>query len=220
MTLDEAFAEIGNLAGRWRHDAAARKALWTDDPVAATMAHSAAELQAELSRLTREAARVTTSEYADLRGVRPQTVRRWIKRGYLEAMGGDYPLFPAGQLLGGRKGTPICRPKHHTAKPTGPTALRKWFALASELADVPKIHGRGLYGLRRGATDAAAAALDEEALKRFGGWTDSQMPRQVYKDQRDAEADQRATKVRGFIRGETVSAPVPTEEQPGTDGNA
>lgn len=138
----------------------------------------------------------------------------------LETMGGDYPLFPQGQLLGGRKGTPVCRPKHHTEKPISTTAIRKWFALASEIADVPKMRGRGAYGLRRVATDAAAAALDEEALQRFGGWTDSQMPRQVYKDKTDVAADKRATRVRGIFRGETVPTDVSTENESDGGGNA
>lgn len=85
MTLESFVENLGSLAARWRTDAASRKSLWPDDPVAGTLAHASAELTSELSRLTREAARVSTAQYAELRGVRPQTVRRWIRRGYLEA---------------------------------------------------------------------------------------------------------------------------------------
>lgn len=136
--------------------------------------------------------------------------------GYLEPLnhsGMDFPLFPSGQLTGGRTGTPKASERHRDAKPVGRTAIRKWFQEAQSAAGVLHQVGRGLYGFRRAAVDEAVTDLDPEALKRFGGWTDEQMPRQVYKDKQDQAADTRATVVRSRIRGETVTTSVASETE-------
>lgn len=85
MTLDDAFAELHQLAARWRGDADRRRSLWSADPVASTLGHAAEELAAEIQRLEMEGSRLTVKEYARQRGVSPQSVTRWIRRGYLPA---------------------------------------------------------------------------------------------------------------------------------------
>lgn len=120
----------------------------------------------------------------------------------------DYPLFPQGQLHGGRKGTPIAVDRHRTADPVGPRTLLAWFKEAEQLAGITHVPGRAAYGLRRAAVDSAKTqGISREGLKEHGGWTDSQMPDQVYADQEADYARDEAREVRAKIRG----------EQPGTE---
>lgn len=86
MTLTLFFREQRALASRWGAEAASRRRLWAEDPVAATLAHQAAELDDLLRRLELELARMTVEEFAMERGVSPQTVTRWIRKGYLAAV--------------------------------------------------------------------------------------------------------------------------------------
>jgi len=123
----------------------------------------------------------------------------------LEAQGGDYPLFPQGQLAGGRKGEdPKAVERHRAASPLNRRTLIAWFKAAESLAKIPHVVGRGAYGLRRASVDGAKAqGISREALKEHGGWTDSQMPDQVYADQEADYARDEARDVRAKIRGET-----------------
>jgi hypothetical protein len=122
----------------------------------------------------------------------------------LEAAGGDYPLFPATQLTGGRSGDPRAEERHRSAKPVNRRTLQEWFREAEALAKIPHQPGRSTYGLRRAAVDAAKAeGISREALKEHGGWTDSQMPDQVYADQESEKAREEARDVRAKIRGES-----------------
>ena len=86
MTLAPFFREQRALASRWAAEAAVRRRLWAEDPVAATLAHQAAELEDVLRQLEVELARMSVAEFAEERGVTPQTVTRWIRDGYLAAV--------------------------------------------------------------------------------------------------------------------------------------
>ena len=131
----------------------------------------------------------------------------------LEAAGGDYPLFPATQLTGGRSGDPRAEERHRSAKSVNRRTLQAWFKQAEALAKIPHQPGRSTYGLRRAAVDAAKAeGISREGLKEHGGWTDSQMPDQVYADQESEKARTEARDVRAKIRGEHVTEDVTCHE--------
>lgn len=87
--------------------------------------------------------------------------------------------------------------------------------------------GRGAYGVKRAAVDAAKAeGISREGLKAHGGWTDTQMPDQVYADQELEAARREAAAVRARIRGENIEPAlgrtqnVPANEEPATEGYA
>jgi integrase len=116
----------------------------------------------------------------------------------------DYPLFPAGQMPGGRKGQPVATVERHSnGKVVNPRWVLDSFKEAERLAEVPHIEGRAAYGLRRAAVDAAKeAGISREGLQAHGGWTDSQIPDRVYADQQAGYARDEARRVRAKIRGE------------------
>jgi integrase len=116
----------------------------------------------------------------------------------------DYPLFPRGQLPGGRKGRGVAEPdRHGAADPIEDTAIRKWFRDAEDEAGVQHVNGRGAYGLRRIAVDAAKAlGISREGLQAHGGWTDSQVPDSIYADQEMTYARAEAARIHAKIRGE------------------
>jgi integrase len=141
-----------------------------------------------------------------------RVVRHHLTEGYLrdlERAEIDYPLFPAGQMKGGRSGRALAEiGRHSAAQPINRSVLDGWFRDAEALArveDKPITHvpGRGAYGLRRVAVDAAkAAGISREGLKEHGGWSDTQVPDRIYAD-KDAEyARLEARDVRAKIRGE------------------
>ena len=124
----------------------------------------------------------------------------------LEAAGGDFPLFPRGKLVGVSAGDPRATLAHRSRGAIGSTARRKWFAEAEKLAGVPHRTGRGQYGLRRAAVDAVlSAGISLDGLKASGGWSDIQMPKQIYEAQDRLEASREAADVRARIRGESVT---------------
>jgi hypothetical protein len=89
------------------------------------------------------------------------------------------------------------------AKPVGRTAILKWFRKAEELAKVRHVAGRGAYGLRRVAVDAAKERhISREGLKSLGGWTDTQVPDSIYADQDAGYARAEAAQIRAQMRGE------------------
>jgi excisionase family DNA binding protein len=108
MTIGLFFREQHTLASRWAAEAATRRKLWAEDPVAATLAHQAAELEELLRRLELELARMSVAEFADERGVSPQTVTRWIREGYLAAV-----KTPEGYRI--RRGARMVRKAQHQA---------------------------------------------------------------------------------------------------------
>ena len=115
----------------------------------------------------------------------------------------DYPLFPQGQLAGGRNGEPRVADRHLVAGPMNRRTLQDWFRQAEELAGVPHVRGRGAYGLRRVAVDAANnAGISPHGLKEHGGWSDTQVPDQIYADQEAEWAREEAKGIRAQIRGE------------------
>jgi integrase len=122
--------------------------------------------------------------------------------GYLEALERempDYPLFPQGRLVRGQ----AVPAKHGSRPPLDRTAVRKWFAEAEELAEIPHVAGRGPYGLRRIAVDAAKDLhISREGLKALGGWSSSEVPDNIYADQEALQARSEAARVRAQMRGE------------------
>ena len=135
-------------------------------------------------------------------------VRRALSTGYLsriETMAADYPLFPGLQLEHGRKGLdPKAVERHVNASPVNAKrTLRGWFDRAEQLAGVPHIKGRGAYGLRRQAVDAALAEdISAGALQQAGGWTNSKVPQEIYREQERVADRREARDVRAKIRGE------------------
>jgi integrase len=134
----------------------------------------------------------------------------WLmaKTGYLAALDRelmDYPLFPRGQMPGGRSGKAVATVKRHgLAAPIGRTAIRKWFAKAETAAGIEHVEGRSTYGLRRVLLDAAKERhISREGLKAWGGWSDTQVPDLVYADQDAAYARAEAAEIRAKVRGES-----------------
>ena len=75
------------------------------------------------------------------------------------------------------------------------------------MAGIASVPGRGAYGLRRAAVDAAKAlGISREALKEHGGWADTQIPDRIYADQEAEFARDEARAVREQIRGERETA--------------
>jgi integrase len=118
----------------------------------------------------------------------------------------DYPLFPAGQLPGGRKmEDPVATvARHATAPALSRSVIDGWFHEAERVAEVPTVAGRAAYGLRRAAVDAVKAAhISREGLQAHGGWADTQMPDRIYADQQMGYAQDEARDARAKIRGES-----------------
>lgn len=116
----------------------------------------------------------------------------------------DYPLFPQGQMPGGRSGEPVADPQRHgTARPLDRKTLREWFLEAEERAGVPHVPRRGAYGVRRLAVDEyKRRGISREGLMQAGGWSDSQIPDAVYADQKAEYAADEAARLRAAMRGE------------------
>lgn len=94
--------------------------------------------------------------------------------------------------------------RYQDAKPIGGTAIMKWFKKAEQLAKIRHIRGRGAYGLRRVAVDAAKERhISREGLKAFGGWTDTQIPDMVYAETDAHHARAEAAEIRSQMRGES-----------------
>jgi integrase len=129
----------------------------------------------------------------------------------LEASLPDYPLFPKGQMPGGRSDKPVAlvRP-HGLGDPIDRSTIGDWFleveALESKLNPehpIPHMKGRGPYGIRRIAVDGAKAqGISREGLQQHGGWTDTQVPDRIYADQEAVAAREEARDVRAKLRGE------------------
>jgi integrase len=116
----------------------------------------------------------------------------------------DYPLFPAGQMPGGRKGTPVADPERHMRKPMTMRAMLDRHREAEERAGIPHIAGRALYGMRRSLLDAASEeGISREGMKQHGGWANLQVPDSIYRDQEQLKAREEAKAVRAKIRRET-----------------
>ena len=127
--------------------------------------------------------------------------------GYLSALDAelaDYPLFPQGQMPGGRKGAPVAEVERHgTARPLNRKTLNQWFRDAERRAGVVHVPFRGGYGIRRLAVDEyKRRGISREGLMQAGGWSDSQIPDAVYADQKAEYAADEASRLRAAMRGE------------------
>lgn len=152
-----------------------------------------------------------------------RVAREAITTGFLrdlEEHCADYPLFPGGQMPGGRRyqwrdpdgGERASRgptaptatvERHADAAPIGMGAIRDLHRKAEKRAGIAHMDGRGPYGMRRAAVDGAKARkISREGLKALGGWSDTQMPDQVYADQEMEYARDEAREIRAKIRGE------------------
>lgn len=125
-----------------------------------------------------------------------------LERAFLGGTITDYPLFPSGQLTGGRKGEGVARLEQVVEGPVTMTAVRKWFRAAEKLAQVPHVAGRSTYGIKRQAVDAGKAMkLSRDGLTKLGGWADPQMADRVYADVDALAAATEAAVARRGIRG-------------------
>jgi integrase len=124
----------------------------------------------------------------------------------LEAACMDYPLFPAGQMPGGRSGHPKAVPERHgQAKPVGRRWILAEFRTAERLAGVPHVEGRAAYGLRRAAVDGVKAlGISREGLQAHGGWQDTQIPDRIYAEQEQRYARAEAARLRAVLRAEAT----------------
>jgi len=127
--------------------------------------------------------------------------------GYLatvEAECADYPLFPAGQMPGGRSGHWRAVPERHgQASAIGRRWILAQFRAAERRAGVPHVAGRGAYGLRRAAVDAVKElGISREGLQAHGGWTDTQVPDKIYAEQAQVYARAEAARLRAVLRDE------------------
>ncbi len=133
-------------------------------------------------------------------------VRQALGEGYLrilEQTATDFPLFPAGQLRGGRKGEGVALAHLAEARPLNRRTLLAWWYELEALCGIPHVPGRAAYGVRRAAVDAAVAAgISRDALKEHGGWSDTQTPDRIYREQERVEARAEAARTRAEIRGE------------------
>lgn len=113
----------------------------------------------------------------------------------------DYPLFPAGKLLGKKAGDPVASVR--SSDPIASNTIRKWYRDAETLAGVARVKGRGAYGVRRVAVDFGLKEhISESGLKSLGGWSSGDMPRRVYADQENKAGRSEAASVRAKFRGE------------------
>jgi integrase len=133
-----------------------------------------------------------------------------LERGYLAGLEAarvageitDFPLFP-GVRLPRQDGAVVTEAKHADRPPLNAFPLRKWLRATEAKAEIPHVDGRGWYGLRRAAVDAAkAAGISREGLQQHGGWSDTQVPDAIYADREATYARDEATRIRAQIRGE------------------
>jgi len=120
----------------------------------------------------------------------------------------DYPLFPSGQMTGGRRdvNSATCRPEQASAPPIHRRAVLAWFHEAEHLAGVPRVAGRGWYGLRRANVDGAKdAQISPDGLKQFGGWSGTEIPDQIYAERQSKRSISEASTVRAKIRGTALA---------------
>jgi hypothetical protein len=74
---------VRRLSDRWMGVVADRRALSAIDPAADAFAKAAKELADEITRAEDATRHVSVVEFAQLRGVRPGTIRKWCARGLL-----------------------------------------------------------------------------------------------------------------------------------------
>ena len=122
----------------------------------------------------------------------------------------DYPLFPAGRFKKGKaKVVEVPRPLTRDA------ALGMFHDLEG-IAKVTPVPGRGWYGVRRIAADAAEdVEKDERVLNSITGHRDSTTRRLVYQDRERPEVLNKAAATRERVRrGAVAGAQEPTNGGP------
>lgn len=131
-------------------------------------------------------------------------VQHVLTEGYLrdlEAAGGDYPLFPQGQLAGGRLGHGVATEAQRHAGPVSKDTIRAWWRRAEELAGIEHVPGRGWYGGRRVGVDLAKGeGISGDGLQAWGSWSDASTPNQIYAEEEMRHAQEEAMKVRAKVR--------------------
>lgn len=116
----------------------------------------------------------------------------------------DYYLFPVGRLLGKKAGDPLASLEQAFADHVNENTIRDWYWAAEKLAGIPRVKGRGVYGVRRAAVDhALGKKVSQQGLKSLGGWSSDEMPRRVYADQANIAGRKEAATARASFRGET-----------------
>lgn len=123
---------------------------------------------------------------------------------YQEGVVRDYPLFPQGQLTGGKTDprTARCRPEQAHAASVRSETVRQWWEKAEALAGITKLSGRATYGGKRQTVDAAKELkISRDELASLGGWGDTQMADRIYADQEARVAAEGAARARAAIRG-------------------
>lgn len=132
----------------------------------------------------------------------------------------DYPVF-VGVKLPVRDGRLVTRADHATRSHLDRTPLQRWLRATETLAKVDHMPGRGWYGLRRVAVDAAkAAGISREGLQQSGGWSNTQVPDAIYADQNAAYAREEAARIRSSIRAELPAETEQNGASPTGEGEA
>lgn len=150
----------------------------------------------------------TEQQKADVERVLTSGYLAGLETAYAAGTIADYPLFPGGHFARNPDGQLVSRAEYATRAPVDRTAWRAWHAKAEELADIPHVPGRGPYASRRAGVDGAKEAkISREALERWGGWSDQQMPDQVYADQQSETFRREAAEVRAKVRAGTPAIP-------------
>jgi hypothetical protein len=156
------------------------------------------------------------------RAVDPETgYLRLLEGAYQRGELTEYFLFPSGQMEGGRlyrrsrqtlddpsvtidprtPTHPVATIERHTATHVTDTAVRKWFKAAERRAVITSVKGRAWYGGRRAGVDLAKKAkISREGLQEYGGWSDSQVPDEIYADEEREYAREESKQVRAKVR--------------------
>jgi integrase len=112
----------------------------------------------------------------------------------------DYPLFPAHRF---RKGA--AKVVEHPVSLTRDAALGMFRKLEA-VAGVPSLPGRGWYGVRRAAADAAEdVEKDERVLNSITGHRDSNTRRNIYQDRERPAVLNRAAQTRQRLRSDAIA---------------
>jgi excisionase family DNA binding protein len=77
--------EIRKRVDSWKTEVSQRRAITPHDPVADTFAYCAKDLEETIKLVEKSTPTFTTRQFAQLKGVRDGTVRKWIDAGELEA---------------------------------------------------------------------------------------------------------------------------------------
>ena len=92
--------EIRTRVDSWMQEVKQRREVTPHDPVADTFAYCAKDLEETIKRVEKATPTFTTRQFAQLKGVRDGTVRKWIDAGELEATkngAGDWEI-PRGAV--------------------------------------------------------------------------------------------------------------------------